>query len=210
MRAPARTAARRVGDRGCRYRCGNGCRAWRREWCRSPRPTMRSISWGRVPPLVSHSTIHLAPASPAPHAGNPARRPDWRAQPSKKCSASNTVSRVRLAAWGGRSRSAIILTFSSRDTPGATSTWKSQVLPTRVTTFGAGAQHRLQAGIVLRAERPARRVMPKAARRERASLGGAGGEKRRRRWGWRPASRPRYSRRPAGEVRARSPPCRRR
>ena len=46
-----------------RCRCGSGCRAARRGIFFTTSLTMRSISCGRVPPLVSHSTSQRAPSS---------------------------------------------------------------------------------------------------------------------------------------------------
>ncbi len=68
--------------------------------------------------------------------------------------------------------SAIMATFSSRAMPSATSTWKSQVLPT-MQTASVGAPARPARPGSLAVLRPARRVMPKATRRAFDRAGGS-------------------------------------
>ena len=119
----------RVGDGVARCRYGNGCRAGRPGTLRATSPTMRSTSCGKVPPLVSHSTIQRAPAV------------------VRRLEAIEREAGIGLVAveemlgveqrlvepLGGDARSIPRSSPGSRRgvTPSATSTWKSQVLPTR-------------------------------------------------------------------------------
>ena len=68
--------------------------------------------------------------------------------------------------------SAIMARFSSRGISKATSTWKSHDLPNRQTASTLLCRTAVRPGS-LAAERPARRVMPKATKRAFCSTGGA-------------------------------------
>src|SRR5690349_21203452 len=103
------------------------------------------LTWsGRLPPLVSHSTTHDAPARAAARHASTAYS-ESRAKPSKKCSASKTSSLP--AATPNATDSSIMARCSPFVVPRTLATCQVSLLPTRVHTGAPLAAERSQSRV---------------------------------------------------------------